>query len=214
LENGERKVDEDVLQAIREILIRRPPDFAFSRPTWTLELLARVIAQEVGIRLSPGHLWRVLRRMRVRWGRPKPVVACPWKTERRKRRIAYLRRLRGRLPRGEVLFYADEIDIHLNPRVGPDWMLPGEQRIVVTPGQNEKRYRAGAYDPSSQQLIYVEGDRKASWLFLNLLRTLEKGCPKARRIHLILDNYVIHKSRLVLAVLRGMPRIVLHFLPP
>jgi transposase len=214
LENGERKVDEDVRQAIREILIRRPADFAFQRPTWTLELLARVIAGEIGIYLSPGHLWRILRRMRVRWGRPKPVVACPWRTERRKRRIAYLRGLRHRLPKGEVLFYADEIDIHLNPRIGPDWMLPGMQRIVVTPGQNEKRYIAGAYDPISQRLIYVEGDRKASWLFLNLLRALEEACPQVRRIHLILDNYVIHKCRRVVAALRGMPRIVLHFLPP
>ncbi len=213
-ENGGRKVDEDVRHRIREILMRRPPDFAFTRPTWTLELLARVIAEEVGIGLSPGHLWRILRRMRVRWGRPKPVVACPWKAERRKRRIAYLRRLRRRLPEDEVLFYVDEVDIHLNPRIGPDWMLPGTQRIVVTPGQNEKRYIAGAYDPSQQRLVYVEGDRKASWLFLNLLKALQGACPRARRIHVILDNYVIHKSRRVLAALRGMQYIVLHFLPP
>jgi transposase len=213
-ENGERKVDEDVIEGIREILTRTPPDYGFSRNTWTLELLARVIHEQLGICLSTGHLWRVLRRMRVRWGRPKPVVACPWKAARRKRRIAHLRRLERCLPTGEVLVYADEVDIHLNPRIGPDWMLPGTQGIIVTPGQNEKRYIAGAYDPKRQCMIYVEGDRKASWLFLNLLRTLQEVYDKVRKIHVILDNYVIHKSRLVQASLKKMGRIALHFLPP
>jgi transposase len=213
-ENGGRKVDEDVLERIRGILTRRPPDFAFSRQTWTLELLARVIAEEVGIDLSTGHLWRVLRRMRARWGRPRPVVACPWKAAKRKRRIAELRRLAREIPKGEVVVYVDEIDIHLNPRIGPDWMLPGTQRIVVTPGKNEKRYIAGAYDPRTQRMVYVEGDRKATWLFLNLLSALDAAYATVRRVHVILDNYVIHKSRLATAALRGMKRIILHYLPP
>lgn len=213
-DNGGRKIDEDVRQRIREILLRRPTDFAFSRETWTLELLARVIAEETGIQLSPGHLWRVLRQMRVRWGRPKPVVGCPWKAERRKRRIGDLRRLARRSTDEEPVVYADEVDIHLNPRIGPDWMLPGTQRIVVTPGKNEKRYIAGAYDPKAQRMVYVEGDRKASWLFLNLMRALQAAYPLARKIHVILDNYVIHKSAMAVAALRGMARIALHFLPP
>jgi len=213
-ENGQRKVDEDLLQGIREILMRRPPDYAFSRDTWTLELLVRVIHEELSVLLSPGHLWRVLRQMRVRWGRPRPVVACPWKAARRKRRVASLRRLERSLPEDEVLVHADEVDIHLNPRIGPDWMLPGMQRIVVTPGRNEKRYIAGAYDSKSQRMIYVEGDRKASWLFLNLLRALQDAYATARRIHVVLDNYVIHKSRIVQATVKRMNRISLHFLPP
>jgi transposase len=213
-ENGDRKVDDDLRQRIRDILLRRPPDFTFSRQTWTLELLARVIAEEIGVELSPGHLWRVLRKMNVRWGRPRPVVACPWKAERRKRRIAHLRRLARRSTAREPVVYADEVDIHLNPRIGPDWMLQGTQRIVLTPGQNEKRYIAGAYDPKTQRMVYVEGDRKASWLFLNLLRALEAAYPLARKIHVILDNYAIHKSSVALAALRQIARVALHFLPP
>ncbi len=27
-------------------------------------------------------------------------------------------------PPGDVVLYVDEVDIHLNPRIGPDWMLP------------------------------------------------------------------------------------------
>ncbi len=42
------------------------------------------------------------------------------------------------------VFYEDEVDIHLNPKIGADWQLRGQQKRVVTPGQNEKYYLAGA----------------------------------------------------------------------
>ncbi len=214
-ENGRRKVDEDVEAGICGLLEKSPPDFGFMRPTWTLELLVRVIGQELHVVLSRGHLSKVLRHMRVRWGRPRPVVACPWKAARRKRRIAFLRRLARSPRRGEVVLYADEVDIHLNPKIGPDWMLPGVQRLVLTPGQNEKHYLAGAYDPVHRRLVYVEGDQKASWLFLNLLRALKSAYRGAPTIHVILDNYIIHKSRIVLAWLAVHgAKIRLHFLPP
>ena len=61
-------------------------------------------------------------------------------------------------------------------------MLPGTQRLVLTPGNNEKRYLAGAYEPLNDRLVYVEGDRKASWIFLNLLRALNETYEDAETI--------------------------------
>lgn len=111
--------------------------------------------------------------------------------------------------------YADQIDRHLHPRIGPDGMMPGQPRLGVTPGRNEKRYRAGAYDPVPQRLVYVEGDRQAGWRFLNLLRALTDAYRHARRVHVILDNFVIHQRRRVAAWLRAWgAKIRRHFLPP
>ncbi|SQK77683.1 IS630 transposase [Escherichia coli] len=42
------------------------------------------------------------------------------------------------------VFYEDEVDIHLNLKISADWQLRGQQKRVVTPGQNEKYYLAGA----------------------------------------------------------------------
>jgi transposase len=215
-ENGPRKVDTDVCGGILKILEQSPPAYGYSRWTWTLELLARVIAQRLGVRLSVGHLGKLLHRWRVRWGRARPV-APRWcrKTAQRAARIAAVRRLASQPPPGEVVVFGDEVDIHLNPKIGFDWMLCGTQREIPTPGRNEKRYLAGAYDPILQRLIYVEGDRKASWLFLNLLRALQDAHPWARVIHVILDNSIIHKSEVTRAWLSVHgARIRLHFLPP
>jgi transposase len=214
-ENGSRKVDDDVLVRVRAILTGRPPDHGFERPTWTLEILRSVIGRVVGVLLSITHVWRLVKRLGARWGRPRPIVACPWKTRRRQRRIAALKQLAASASDENVVVYGDEVDVHLNPKIGPDWMLPGTQRLVLTPGNNEKRYLAGAYEPLHDRLVYVEGDRKASWIFLNLLRALLETYDRAELIHVILDNYIIHKSRLTQAWLAEFgDRLRLHFLPP
>jgi transposase len=215
-ENGSRKVDADVAGGILKLLEQSPPAYGYSRWTWTLELIAKVVAQELRVTLSAGHLGKLLHRWRVRWGRARPV-APRWarKVARRAARIAALRHLASQPPPGEVVVYADEVDIHLNPKIGFDWMLPGTQREIPTPGQNEKRYLAGAYDPGRQRLVYVAGDRKASWLFLNLLRGLQAAYRWVRRIHVILDNSIIHKSEVTRAWLSVHgAKLRLHFLPP
>ena len=45
---------------------------------------------------------------------------------------------------GTALFFADELDINLLPKVGSQWMPKGEQVEELTPGTHEKRYLAGA----------------------------------------------------------------------
>src|SRR5258707_13850341 len=93
------------------------------------------------------------------------------------------------LPRRERVFYEDEVDIHLNPKIGLDWMVSGQQKEVLTPGKNEKRYLAGALDVRTGVVIWVEGERKTSYLFLDLLDRLRREFPQERCLHLILDNY-------------------------
>ncbi len=214
-ENGWHKVDADVRGGVREILVGTPEEYGFTRPTWTLEILRVVVEQVLRVGLSLSSLWTLLRELGVRWGRPRPIVACPWRTRRRQRRIAALKQLAASASDENVVVYADEVDIHLNPKIGPDWMLPGTQRLVLTPGNNEKRYLAGAYEPLNDRLVYVEGDRKASWIFLNLLRALIETYEYAKSIHVILDNYIIHKSQVTKAWLAEFgARLQLHFLPP
>ena len=126
-----------------------------------------------------------------------------------------LRQLLACLPADEVAVFQDEVDIHLNPKIGPDWMNRGKQKQVVTPGQNVKRYIAGALDAQSGQLIWAQSDRKNSLLVIALLNKLAVTYPRAKAIHIVLDNFKIHDSqatRAAVAALEG--KVVLHFLPP
>jgi transposase len=214
-DNGELKLDEVYLSRLRELVDLVPQDFGYFRPTWTRELLVEVMARKIGIRIHPATMSRALRKINARRGRPRPIVGCPWSKSAKTRRINQLKRLQDKLKPGEVLVYEDEVDIHLNPKIGLDWMNGGTQKEILTPGQNKKRYLAGALNAETGELIVVEGERKNSDLFLRLLEKLKRKYTAAKRIYVILDNYRIHSSQIVNSALaHHLSNITLEFLPP
>jgi transposase len=216
-DNGDTKADEYFQAVVLEVVGGSSPrKYGYRRPTWTQELLALVLEKKTGTRVSCTTMCRVLKRLKIRLGRPKPIVGCPWKKARRIRRIRELQRVVESVPRDDVVVYVDEVDIHLNPKIGPDYMLRGTQKNVLTPGKNEKRYLAGALNARTGRLTWVEADRKDSNLFVRQLWQLAKqDYPQARCIHIILDNYKIHSSQHTQLALGALgSRVKLHFLPP
>jgi len=214
-DNGDHKINETYEWELLIAVACSPRDYGYLRTTWTQELLVCVLAKRTGITVSVTTVCRLLKRHRVRLGRPKPIVGCPWAKARRMRRLRQIRNLERNVRRNEVVVYVDEVDIHLNPKIGPDWMLCGQQKRVLTPGKNEKRYLAGALDARTRRLTWVEADRKTSDLFIRLLWQLLKEYPRAKCIHVVLDNFKIHHSqRTQLALAATSGRIRLHFLPP
>lgn len=213
-DNGSPGVDPMFRLVLRQVVTAAPQDYGWARPTWTQELLCRVMAQQTGQRVSQPTMSRCLRRIGARLGRPRPILRCPWPKARRNRRIGKIRQLVEHLPKNEVAVYADEVDIHLNPKIGADWMLRGQQKTVVTPGQNVKRYLAGALDVRTRRVRWVAATHKRSGLFIDLMKHLSCTYRYAKRIHVIVDNYSIHSSRQTTLALAGLPRIKLHFLPP
>jgi putative transposase len=214
-DNGPGKLTPSCLDTLDALVRGSPQDHGYRRPTWTRELLRLALIRRTGVAVHVATLSRALRRIRARRGRPRPTVGCPWPEARKRRRLRRIRRLIEGLPEDEVAVYEDEADIRLNPRIGPDWMGYGQQKEVKTPGRNHKSYLAGALDVRSREVIWVEGDKKDSWLFVRLLGKLYHRYPRARRIHVVLDNYGIHDSKLVAwALLEAGGRIKLHPLPP
>ncbi|HIK90597.1 MAG TPA: IS630 family transposase [Planctomycetes bacterium] len=215
-ENGERKLDEAYLAKLHEVVAASAQDYGWRRPTWTRELLAETMAWETGVRIHVSTMSTALKMISARQGRPKPTVDCPWSKRAKNKRLRELRRLVETLPEDEVAVYEDEVDIHLNPKIGPDWMVQGQQKEVLTPGKNRKRYLAGAIDSRTGKLIWVEDEKKNTLLFIYLLWELVQHYRDAKVIHVILDNYSIHSTQQVevsLATVEGQ-RIQLHFLPP
>lgn len=69
------------------------------------------------------------------------------------------------------------------------------EKRVVTPGENEKYCLAGALYSSTGNVSYVGGNSKSSALFVILLKHLKATYQRAKTVTLIVDNYIIHKSR-------------------
>src|SRR5713101_5593313 len=214
--NGADKLSEAYLGMLNNVVRSSPLDHGWRRPTWTRELLIETMVRKTGVRIHVGTMSLALALIKARRGKPRPRVKCPWHPAVKTRRLNQIARLVASLPRQQVAVYEDEVDIHLNPKIGLDWMGLGQQKEVMTPGKNQKRYLAGAWDVRTRQVVWVEAERKTSDLFLDLLDKLLETYPRAKVIHVVLDNYRIHKSDIVEAALAGYlhGRIELHFLPP
>lgn len=214
-DNGQTKADERYVATVRWILESKPTDFGHRRPTWTKALLIDVAKRFTSVKISGTTMGRVLKTLGARRGRAKPLGPCPWGEKRRKIRMAAIHGLIDALPPDEVCVWEDEADIDLNPKIGPDWTLPGRQRTVMTPGKNVKRYFAAAMDAVTDKLVWVKGEKKSSVLFIELLKKLLKTYPDKKVIHVVLDNYVIHSSRQTRQWLEQFgQKFRLHFLPP
>jgi transposase len=215
-DNGTVKADEAFLSALYALVDGGPRDYGYPRPTWTRELLAKVMFNETGVAVHPATVSRALSAIGARLGMPRPTARCPWPNRRRNKRLAEIRGVLAALPKGPVAVYLDEVDVHLNPKIGRDWMNRGKQKQVPTPGKNEKRYVCGALDARTGVLTWVKAGRKNSLLFVAALKRLAtEAYPEAKVVHVVLDNYGIHTSKISQAAVADLGgRVVLHFLPP
>lgn len=213
--NGRSKIGAAYREQLLVLLYLRPLDCGWRRPTWTRELLAMEMERRGFPAVAACTMGRTLAAIGASLKSPRPVLVCPWGSRRRQRCIVGLRRLVEGATPDEPVLYGDEVDIHLNPRLGHDWMPRGHQRWIVTPGKNQKAYLAGAFEPATGDLHWVGADRKNSALFCKLLWRLAARYRHSERIHLIVDNFGIHDSRETRRCLESLAgRVVLHFLPP
>jgi transposase len=195
-------------------LLKAPPRaYSWCRTRWSCATLALTLQAKREITISAETMRRWLHEMGWVWKRAKLVAKDD--DPQRIDRLARIRSVCEQLKRDEAMVFADELDIHLLPKVGCAWMPKGTQVEVMTPGQNEKRYLAGALEPTTGRLHYCLGARKTHVLFRDLLGTLEERYPAERytRLYVVVDNYKIHKAKAVGQWLDAHPRVTLLWLP-
>jgi transposase len=208
-----RKASPEVRARLLAYLDYTPEHFGWQRPTWTRELLALQLQTDTGVKLCDSYIGTILRQEKCRRGRPRPALRIP--VQGRRAILDSIQALVAGANCADEVFYADEADIDLNPRIGLAYIKPGQQPLVLTPGQNVKYYVAGALNSRTGSIVYTHGPKKNSDLFVSLLEHLAQTYRRARTIHLVLDNYIIHKSRHARKALDTFQgRIQLHFLPP
>lgn len=200
-------------RSLEALLKKVPATYGWCRTRWSCATLAAQLQVQRGIEVSSSTMRRWLHRLGWVWKRAQ-LVARDDDPER----IAKLARIRHTLEtlgKRAILLFADELDIHLLPKVGYQWMPQGETVKLVTPGQNHKYYLAGALELKAGRMVYCEGGRKTNVLFRTLLDDLERHYSKARfdKVYVVVDNYGIHKARAVEQWLAGHPRFTLLFLP-
>jgi len=202
-----------VQRSLRALLQKTPTVYGWCRTRWSCATLALQLQTQRGIPLSAETVRRCLHALGWVWKRAK-LVAKDNDPERASK-LARIRRVFECLGPREALLFADELDLHLLPKVGAQWMPPATQVEVMTPGKNERRYLAGALNINTGRVHHCVWFRKMTGLFLDLLNLLDLAYPVRRfdRIYVVADSCKIHKAAMVRRWLQQHPRFVLLFLP-
>ncbi len=200
-------------RSLLALLQTSPRASGWCRTRWSCATLALTLQARRGLTVSAETMRRWLHELGWVWKRAKLVAKDD--DPHRLARLARIRWVFEQLKFCEAMVFADELDIHLLPKVGCAWMPQGTQLAVMTPGQNQKHYLAGALDLATGTLHHCLGPRKTNALFRDLLGNLEKRYPAERytRLYVVVDNYRIHKAKAVEQWLAIHPRVTRLFLP-
>lgn len=195
-------------------MLKAPPRaYGWCRTRWSCATLALTLQAKQGITVSAETMRRWLHE--VGWVWKRATLVAKDDDPQRVERLARIRWVFEQLKLYEAMVFADELDIHLLPKVGAAWMPHGTQLAVMTPGQNQKHYLAGALDLATGTLRHCLGPRKTNALFRDLLSVLDARYPAEQyvQLYVVVDNYKIHKAKAVEQWLAAHPRFTLLFLP-
>jgi len=202
-----------VRRSVRGILRCAPRLCGWCRTRWSCATVALELFVRRRITVSAETVRRWLHELG--WEGKRAKLRAKDDDPQRGEKLARIRLAFEQLRVGAALCFADELDIHLLPKVGYQWMPKGEQVAVMTPGTNEKRYLAGALNIATGKITHCVWYRKQPGLFLELLETLDRThpAPLFTQLPVVVDNAKLHKAKKVQQWLAAQPRFALLYLP-
>jgi transposase len=119
---------------------------------------------------------------------------------------------RDNLKAGEVFYYADEFNVSWMPTLRAMWSPVGQQGMILTPKQPEKRYGLGAVNYLTGESVVIFRRRKRREVAELLEGLLEQHPDEI--VYVAWDNANSHKDDEVEAVVRAAAgRLILLYLP-
>jgi len=164
-----------------------------------------------GVEIRTSTMYHLLKSLGFRHSRPRRAARRGFDPQAKAKMDVITQVLSSPAAENHVI-YEDECHIHLLPNIGSMWIQRGKQIQIQTPGTNQKRSVFNALDIRAGGFIHLIFDRKRFAELIEFLEYIVVQYPTGR-IHIILDNYTIHKARSVQELLAKHPRVRLYFLP-
>jgi DDE superfamily endonuclease/Winged helix-turn helix len=200
-------------RSLLALLTKVPSVYGWCRTRWSCATLGAHLTRQRGIVVSASTMRRWLHGLG--WGWKRAQVVARDDDPQRVEKLAGSRHPLEPLGKRAVLLFADDLALHLLPKVGSPWLPKGETVKLVTPGQNQKHYLAGALEPRTGRLLHCTSTRQTTALFRALRDRLEWLYPQAHftKVYVVGDTSGIHKAKAGERWLAAHPRFELLCLP-
>jgi transposase len=198
---------------VRWITGKDPRQYGFDFGLWTRQIIADLIAQRFGVRVSRTAVGRLLAALDITPQKPlrrayerDPVAVARWMREEYP---AIRRRARRR---GADVFFLDEVGVRSDSAVGRTWGRKGQTPVVATSGQRQAVSAISAVTARGAFWYDVYTDRLNARHFVALLTKFLRR--RRRSVLLILDRHPAHVAKHVATFVQAQRgRLELHFLP-
>jgi transposase len=210
-----RRLDGRKLRWIYDaVTLQDPRQFKFPFALWTRGMIAQVIRQQFGLRLSLPSVGRLLAQMGLTCQRPlyrafeqNPSLVQRWLKKDYPKIRALARQTRA------TIYFADEAGIRSDYHAGTTWAPRGRTPVVTTTGQRFGLNLLSAVSARGQLRFMVQAGRVNAEVFCAFLRRLMVGAKEP--VFLIVDGHSVHRAATVQRCVAGFDgRLRLFYLPP
>jgi transposase len=206
--------DKQMMSLYTMIVGKDPRQYSLGFALWTRKLVADLIEQKFGVRLSLPTVGRILKKLGMSAQRPlyrayqqDPEKVRIWKEQ------TYPAIRAQAAEAGATIFFADEAGIRTDHHAGTTWAPVGRTPVVVATGERKSVNMISAVSSRGHlHFDLFEGSMTAA-RFIEFCKKLAHDCPTP--VFLVVDGSSAHTANIVKDYVQSTEgRLRLFFLPP